>query len=136
MIKKNSILFILFAILFCNNTSAQIFSIDNFKLTLDNYPVADSGKNSVIKLTKQELLQSKKLHVNFSWATIKSLMFYFSGEAGSDVTPAKCNGSEICKAVQILLKRCTKGSIITIVPLVVNKQNTEVDWGTLTIIVK
>jgi hypothetical protein len=118
-----------------NNTYAQYFTSKDFKMSIDNYPINDSG--NTITLTKKELLNAKKIYANFSWAKIKSFVVYFSNSEGTSCTSlANCEGLDFCEAVKQYFKRSAPGSNIIIIPTVLNKQGKVVDWSTLSIRVK
>ncbi len=135
-IKITVILFcIVLCILFTKSSTAQALTVDDFKINLDNY-IPEHQKGNTIRITKDQLLAAKQLQTNFSWATIQSATYYFYSTTSTDALPIGCKGNLLCPQLKVLFKRCGPGSIITIVPVVVNKKQTLVNWGSLTISIK
>ncbi len=108
---------------------------NDFKLSLDTF--STFGKSNMIRITKAQLLKSKELHTNFSWAHITSFIALFNSNVGTNcTTSAGGNGNKFNDASLLpLLKRAQPGTSIVIVPHVVNNQNKEVEWSELFIII-
>lgn len=111
---------------------AQLTTKD-FKICLDN--VTCTG--SILKITKAQLLQSKKIIPNFSWFTITSTIVYIGeGNWTSEITPCMLNADQFTNNCRKLFERLNPGALVTIVPVGHNKQNKPVEWSPLSIIIK
>jgi hypothetical protein len=113
---------------FASSIAHAQLTIKDFKLCLDNVSCTDS----ILLITKEEILKSKKIVPNYSWFTIDSAWMYF-GSYSNDVLTVALPHDEFTKASRIYFERLQPGSIITIEVKGHNRQNKSVDWGTLSI---
>ena len=113
---------------FISSFAYSQLSIKDFKLCLDNVNCTDT----VLYITKAELLKSKKVIPNFSWFTIDYTTVYFSlGKEGDDVTAVSLPKDEFTDESRKRMKLLNTNGIVVIQVKGHNKQNKPVDWGTL-----
>ncbi len=127
--------FSIIILIFSFQAFSQSLTTRDFKLALDGFSAAHP--DSVIFLTKDQLLGVKKIHANFSWAQIRSFSVYFSSSVGTPCTNvSSCKGDAICPELLPYFKRSGSGTVISFAAVVFNRQNVQVEWPVLTIIVK
>ncbi len=126
---KKTLSLSIFLILTVSFAYSQL-TIKDFKLCLDNANCTDT----VLYITKAELLKSKKVIPNFSWFTIDNTTVYFSpGNKGDDVTAVSLPKDEFTKESRERMKLLNTGGIVVIQVKGHNKQNKAIDWGILSI---
>lgn len=115
---------------FSTHTAQSQLTIKDFKLCLDNIKCTDS----VLHVTKDELLKSKKIIPNYSWFTIESATVYIGeGNYTSEMMVVNLPNNEFTAECRKKFERLRPGGIVTIEVRGRNKQNMQVDWGTLSI---
>lgn len=127
-LKMNKILkfFIIFSLV-TNPARAQL-TIKDFRLCLDHTRCADT----VLSITKADLLKSKTITPNYSWFTIESAVVYTGPEnEGSDLTIVNLPGNQFNAESRKIFERLHTGGLISIQVKGHNKQNVQVEWGTL-----
>jgi hypothetical protein len=123
------IMCILLLSLASHTAQAQLTTKD-FKLCLDNVRCTDS----VLCITKEELLKSKKIMPNHAWFTIESATVYIGeGNYTSEIKAINLPKNEFTAESRKLFERLQPGNRITIEVKGHNKQNMPVDWGFLSI---
>ncbi len=119
-------LIILFSLV--SNTAKSQFTIKDFELCLDNV----KSEDSILLLTKEELLKSKKIIPNYSWFTIESVVVYIGeGNYTSEIMVVNLPNNVFTDESRKKFERLLPGEILTIEVKGHNKQNVQVDWGTL-----
>ncbi len=109
-------------------TSQSQLTIKDFKLCLDNVQCADT----ILLITKADLLKSKKLIPNYSWFTIESAVVYIGeGNYTSEIMVVNLPNNEFTDESRRKFERLRPGEIVTIEVKGHNKQNVQIDWGTL-----
>lgn len=112
------------------HTAQSQLTIKDFKLCLDNIKCTDS----VLLITKDELLKSKKITPNYSWFTIESATVYIGeGNYTSEMIVINLSNNEFTFESRKKFERLRPGGIVTIEVKGHNKQNMQIDWGTLSI---
>ncbi|UAY51877.1 hypothetical protein [Ferruginibacter albus] len=128
------ILLVLFLLATISSYSQTLTSKD-FKLCLDNSYCSDS----IIRLSKEQLLKVEKVTTNFSWATIRSLsittgMGNYTSEITTLGTPV---GNTIdAQTKNNIAKWIMPGNFVTIEAYVYNKKGELMPWSFLTILIK
>ncbi len=113
---------------FCN---AQL-TIKDFRLCLDNTLCGDS----VLRISKAELLNAKTVTANFSWFNITSATVYIgSGNYTSEIITVALRNNKFNDQTAALFKRLVPGMLVTIIVDGHNAQMRKVDWSSLSIIV-
>jgi hypothetical protein len=101
----------------------------DFRLCLDSFGCSDS----ILSITKKQLLDARVVTPNFSWFKITRLTFYFNSGFGSDVTIGSCIGNRFCGELKPFLDRCETGALLTISAEGINKSGKKVEWRDLSI---
>jgi hypothetical protein len=107
----------------------QTITPADFRLCLDGYGCPDS----VLKLTKKQLLSAKTISPNFSWFTITGLTFYFGAGFGTDVNVQSCTGNSFCRKLQPIIERCGPDAVLIIEATGINKSGKKMGWSLLRI---
>jgi hypothetical protein len=112
------------------NTAKSQLSVKDFKLCLDNIKCTDS----ILLVTKEELLKSKKIIPNYSWFTIESATVYIGeGNFTSEMMVINLPTNKFTAESRRKFERLAPGGIVTIEVKGHNKQNVKIDWGLLSI---
>lgn len=112
------------------DTAQSQLTVKDFKLCLDNVPCSDS----VLLITKEQLLKSKKIIPNYSWFTIESATVYIGeGNFTSEIFTVNLPKNEFTAECRKVFERLDTGRLVTIEVRGHNKQNLPVAWGTLSI---
>ena len=107
--------------------NAQV-SVKDFKLCLDNIKCTDT----VLLITKDQLIKSRKIIPNFHWFTITSAVIYIGeGNYTSEITQITIPGDSITDEARRKFKQLKPGMRVTIGVTGHNKQHTKVPWGVL-----
>lgn len=124
----NKILKIIILFFFVSNTAQSQLTIKDFKLCLDNVKCADT----ILLITKEDLLKSKKIIPNYSWFTIESATVYIGeGNYTSEMIIVNLPANGFTDESRKKFERLRPGVTVTIEVKGHNKQNVQVDWGTL-----
>lgn len=120
---------IVLSLLFVDTAQSQL-TVKDFKLCLDNVPCSDS----VLMITKEQLLKSKKIIPNYSWFIIESATVYIGeGNFTSEIFTVNLPKNEFTAGCKEYFERLRPGEIVTIEVKGHNKQNLPVEWGVLSI---
>jgi hypothetical protein len=126
---KLSFLIIISLLLSLNSSYAQLTEKD-FKLCLDQLGCSDS----VLKISKADLLKANKITPNFSWLTIKSLTIYVGqGNYTSEVMIINIKGDTINNQARYVFQKLKTGGFVTFEVEGYNKTNQRVPWSSLTV---
>jgi hypothetical protein len=127
--KMNKMLKLILFSFFTHTAQSQL-TVKDFKLCLDSIKCTDS----VLLITKDELLKSKKITPNYSWFTIESATVYIGqGNFTSEIIIVNLPNNEFTPESRKKFERLKSGGVITIEVKGHNKQNVPTDWGTLSI---
>ena len=111
------------------SSSCQLTTKD-FKLCLDNVTCSDT----ILLITKDQILKSSTIIPNFAWFTIESATVYVGeGNYTSEMQIINLPGNKFNNETKKIFDRLIPGTPITIEVYGHNKQNTQVKWGTLSI---
>ena len=111
------------------SSHAQITPKD-FRVCIDNIGCSDS----VLKISKAELLKASRITPNFSWLTIKSLTIYVGeGNYTSEITTIIVKGDTINNEARKIFQRLASGGLVTIEVEGYNKRNERIPWGSLSL---
>ncbi len=111
------------------SSNAQITPKD-FRLCIDQYGCSDS----VLKISKEDLLKANKITPNFSWFTIKSLTIYVGeGNFTSEMTVINVKGDAINNEAKKIFQRLKPGGLATFEVEGYNKNNERVHWTSLSL---
>ena len=125
---SKNIIVIISLLTFSESGYSQL-SVKDFKLCLDNAKCIDT----VLLITKDQLMKSKKIIPNFSWFTIASSVIYIGeGNYTSEMTVVNMPGDSISDEARRKFERLRPGMHVTIDVKGYNKQKIEVQWGLLT----
>jgi len=124
---KTFYLFFLFLIFF-QSSNCQITSKE-FRLCIDNIGCSDS----VLRISKQQLLKASKVNANFSWLTIRALTIYIGG---GDVTVLNVKGDTIDEKSKKIFERLGPGNTVIIEVEGYNTSSQRIPWASLALIIR
>ncbi|MDB5200969.1 MAG: hypothetical protein JWQ27_378 [Ferruginibacter sp.] len=121
------LIFLIVYFIISYSAQAQL-TLKDFKLCLDNAKCTDT----VLLMTKDELLSSKQIIPNYSWFTIDSAVVYVGeGNYSSEMIIVNLPTSQFNGETRKIFKRLKSGDSVAVAVRGHNKQNSPVDWGTL-----
>lgn len=127
---KLSFLYIIISLLSISEKSNAQLTEKDFKLCLDQLGCSDS----VLKISKADLLKAHKITPNYSWLKIKSLTIYIGeGNYNSEIMTINVKGDTINNQARFVFKKIKTGEIITFEIEGYNKINQRVPWSSLTL---
>lgn len=119
---------VFYLVLIIPKTSAAQITEKDFKLCIDNIGCSDS----TLKISKQQLLNAKKVTPNFPWLTIKSLIISIGeGNYTSEMLVTLVKGDTINEEVLNKFKLIQTGGLVTIEVEGYNKNNGRIPWASM-----
>jgi hypothetical protein len=125
-------LLILLIALLLNKSGFCQLTFKDFKTTLDTFSFHDSDRT--IRITRKQLIESKELCANFSWAKITAYTVYPSG-CNLSLREIKIKDNKITPQLGEIFGRMGPGMFLSIFPTAVNKANQSIPWGELKIMI-
>lgn len=111
-------------------TAQGQLTIKDFKLCLDQVRCTDT----VLRITKADLLQCKKITPNFAWFTIDSATIYIGeGNYTSETFIIHLPKDAFTVASKKIFERLKPNTLLSITVWGHNRQNRPIDWGSLTL---
>lgn len=126
---KMKIFYPLFLFLLLSQSSNCQVNPKDFRLCIENIGCSDS----VLRITKQQLLKIDKVSANFTWVSIRSLTVYIGA---NDVTAINVKGDSIDDKAKKIFERLGPGNTVIIEVEACNKNNQRVPWASMSMIVR
>jgi hypothetical protein len=114
-------------------TQKTIITPNDLRLCLDQLGCSDS----ILRISKEALLNAKMVTANFSWLTIKKLIIYMGeGNYTSEIIMTSDEGNVISdETKKTYFQRLKVGTPITIEVEAYNKKGNRIFWTALSIII-